>query len=106
MIPREEHEARLKLYNQGLNDTEMGHALYLSPATVHRWRRINGLPSNFKSPRMTGAELEEIWRMYRAGETDWRIGKATGRPASTIYNWRKRNGLPKNSPKGRKKRNG
>ena len=102
MIQKKEHDARLKLYNQGLSDVEMGRFLFLAPSILRYWRQRNGLPPNLKFPRLTKAEQKTIWKMYREGKSDCAIGREIGRPASTICDWRKRNKLHTNYRRGQK----
>ena len=48
MISFGEHQERLQLYSQGLNDREIAEKLYLTQSAIIRWRQINNLPSNAK----------------------------------------------------------
>ncbi|NLM52887.1 MAG: helix-turn-helix domain-containing protein, partial [Firmicutes bacterium] len=45
------YEEFLKLYKQGLNDSEIARKVGTYPATVYRWRTKNNLPANVKPGR-------------------------------------------------------
>lgn len=45
-LPLEEHERRLKLWEQGLNDQKMAEILYIDPRCICLWRNKHGLAKN------------------------------------------------------------
>jgi DNA-binding NarL/FixJ family response regulator len=48
MLPPEEHQRRLELYNQGLTDAAIAEKLFISSTVIFRWRKNNGLAANAK----------------------------------------------------------
>ena len=102
MLPREEHERRMVLYQKGLNDKEIGDRIFLTPTTIVYWRKKNGLRPNRPRDTLTKQDLEIMERMYQARASDSQIAKEIGRCVSTIRSWRRRNGLPGNYGKGGK----
>lgn len=49
-LPPEEDAERLRLYEAGWIDREIGHTLHCCQETISQWRRKRGLPPN-KKPR-------------------------------------------------------
>lgn len=100
MIPKNDHEKRLALYNQGLNDREIGERLYLTSSAIAFWRRVNGLPAHNTYRRITPEIDAEMREIHRAGKSDLVISKKFGMNKNTVYSWRRRNGLPANFKRG------
>lgn len=100
MISKEEHEKRMSLYNQGLNDREIGKRLYLSASAVRYWRRWNGLPANKTYWAITPEMDAEMRKMHQTGESDLAIARKMGLAKGTVYSWRCRKGLPTNFKRG------
>ena len=120
-------EAMRRLYDGGLNDTQIAAELGISRRSVWTWRQAVGLPAPSTrrrqgirpkgrpaaakrppapkaapAPRKRGPRirLDEAAAMaaYTAGKTDREIAEERGCTANTIANWRKRMGFPPNRP--------
>lgn len=70
MLEPMEHERRLHLYRQGLNDREIAERLYLTPEAITIWRRASKLPAH---------------NQHRKAHRRWRrkCGGCTGRAPTT-----------------------
>ena len=84
----EDHEL-MRLYKDGLNDSQIARELGVSATAIKHWRIKNGL----KVSKM------DLWE---AGKNDCQIAKIIGCTTSAICQWRKRNSLPRNCGRGRK----
>lgn len=109
ILKPEENPEFMRLYRDGLNDTEMAKALEVSHDTVRRWRRRNGLDSNWHHGigtarknyrRITEQEEKQLMGLWKSGKNDHQIAKIAGRYPNTIWRWRERNGLPRNCGRG------
>lgn len=47
MLSPEEHQERLRLYNQGLTDGQIGAQVCVTKEAIYFWRRKYGIPANF-----------------------------------------------------------
>ena len=100
-VPEKEHRLRLKYYNQGLNDTEIGEEVGLSKTGVAYWRGAHNLPANAESggahgkggAYITKEEHQKRLNLWRLGLTDREIGKKRGVSHTAIGNWRHNNNL-------------
>ncbi len=81
----------MELYNQGLNDTEIGEALGFSPSSISGFRRGLGLPGNRRRVEKYKSRFMEL---YGNGLSDGEIGKAMGFLRQTIGRFRRSLGLP------------
>ena len=104
MLPREEHERRLALYRDGLNDREIAEKLYLTASAITYWRHINGLSPNDHRRKITAAMEQELFRLYQNGGSDGQIAKAVNLSKGTILSWRQRRGLAANFKQGERAR--
>lgn len=66
-IPQHEHNRRYLEYKKGLSDVDIGNNLYLSPVTIHKWRKTNGLPPN----KSQGRPRKEEWIWCQTLEAEW-----------------------------------
>lgn len=48
VLPKEEHELRMRLYNKGLIDKKVAKVCNVSKDAISQWRRIHNLPANGK----------------------------------------------------------
>ena len=48
VLPKEEHELRMSLYNKGLVDEKVANLCYVSRDAIYQWRRKYNLPANGK----------------------------------------------------------
>jgi len=105
-LPAEEEARRMKLYNQGLSDTEIGEVLGMTTSGVCCWRNSRGLPANRGKRSVREQDLatyERRLKMYHAGVSCREIARREGVTIGAIYNWRNGSGLtPPTMPKGRK----
>ena len=89
-------KVRMKLYNEGLNDSEMGRRLKVDRTTIQAWRTRRGLKSNFShsGPRLSKDEEEERMKLYRKGLINGKIGEKLKLTTSAISAWRTSRKLP------------
>ncbi len=93
LVPPDEEACRVKLYKQGLDDTQMSARLGMTRAGIVAWRRARGLPSN-NLPEKYYAITDNRLELYKQGLSDDEIGEALKLLPGTIRQWRKKNGLP------------
>lgn len=55
-----EHERRLELYRQGLNDREIGEAVGMTASGIKGWRRRHGLPAQGEKGAPNGALMQDV----------------------------------------------
>ena len=48
VLPKEEHELRMRLYNKGLIDKKVAKVCHVSKDAISQWRRKYNLPANCK----------------------------------------------------------
>lgn len=102
MLPNEEHERRMALYRDGLNDREIADQVHVTPEAITFWRKNHGLTANIPRRKITPSMEAEMPRMYQDGMSDGQIAKTIGLVKNTVLSWRRRNGLPGNYGKGGK----
>jgi hypothetical protein len=97
-ITNEEHERRLELHNQGLNDVKLAESVGVNASAIRAWRKKNGIEAKIKKGRGLLSLEEEASRMklYMEGATDTRIAESVGRSINAIYLWRLVRELPPN----------
>ena len=95
MISFDEHQERLQLYSQGLNDREIAEKLYLSSNAIFRWRHINNLPDNVKIKNQRSEERKLI--LYNVGFTDKEMAYQLKMKTRSIQAWRSKRHLPMNT---------
>ena len=100
MLEPMEHERRLHLYRQGLNDREIAERLYLTPEAITIWRRASKLPAHNQHRKVTPEMEAEMRRLHREGANDMQIARALGMPKPTVAAWRRRNGLTAKAARG------
>ena len=96
MLPREEHERRMVLYRDGLNDREIADQVHVTPEAIAAWRRTNGLPAHNQHRKVTPEMEAEMRKLHREGASDGQIAKALGMPKPTVAAWRYRKNLKTN----------
>lgn len=95
------------LWQEGLNDKEIGMRCGVTSNTIWNWRQKNNLERN--SPPGGGTESrdqrdrEEMMRLYKEKWTDREIAEKLKCSRKTICAWRNRNKLPPNGQIGRPK---
>lgn len=96
--PTKINDARArKLYEEGLNDREIGKQCGVSTKAVWLWRTEQQLPPNGK------AAIREDWmELYKDGASDYEIAALSGVHRKVVYDWRWRNKLPANHKNGRR----
>ena len=87
MINRDEFE---RLYNQGLNTSQMAEALGANRPQLTTWMRAHGYPTICPENQKIARE------MHSAGATDLEIAMRINCVTSVVLFWRERNGLRKN----------
>ena len=95
MISFDEHQERLQLYSQGLNDREIAEKLYLTPSAIIRWRQLNNLPSNMKINNRRSEERKLI--LYNAGFTDKEMAQQLKLKVRSVQSWRVKRKLKANT---------
>lgn len=96
MLPREEHERRMVLYRDGLNDREIADQVHVTTEAIAAWRRTNGLPAHNQHRKVTPEMEAEMRKLHREGASDGQIAKALGMPRPTVAAWRYRKNLKTN----------
>ena len=94
-----DHEL-MRLYKDGLNDSQIARELGVSATAINRWRIK--LDANFKRKKVSKKNESLLMDLWKAGKNDCQIAKIIGCTPSTIWQWRKRNSLPRNCGRGRK----
>ena len=102
MLLKEEHERRMALYRDGLNDREIADQVHVTPEAITFWRKNHGLTANTPRSKITPDMEAEMLRMHQDGMSDGQISQESGMKKATVVSWRRRNGLPGNYGKGGK----
>lgn len=89
----QEHDRRLELYNQGMNDRQIAEILGVGDTAIYKWRKQNGM-----KPNHTRCVTDNRMELYEKGCTDQEIAKAIGKNAQAVKEWRKANKLKNNRP--------
>jgi len=102
-IPEEEHKERLKYYNQGLSDREIGKKVHLSKTGIAYWRETHGLPANISRDAggahgkggavLTEKEHKARLKLWKAGLDDKEIAEKRDIETQTVRKWRRKFGL-------------
>ena len=94
----EQHAERLRLYNLGLSDVDIGKRVGCSKDRIFYWRKLHGLPAHFdprkERQRFGRRRDKERLPFYRLGWTDAAIARAVGADRNTVRRWRESRGLP------------
>lgn len=104
MLPREEHERRMVLYRDGLNDREIADQVHVTPEAITFWRKNHGLPAHTLHRKITPDTEAEMLRMYQSGMSDGQISQESGMKKATVVSWRRRRGLAANFKQGERAR--
>ena len=104
MLPREEHERRMVLYRDGLNDREIADQVHVTPEAITFWRKNHGLTANTPRSKITPAMEAEMLRMHQDGMSDGQISQESGMKKATVVSWRRRRGLAANFKQGERAR--
>lgn len=96
----EDHEL-MRLYKDGLNDSQIARELGVSATAIKHWRIKNGLDANFKRKKVSKKNESLLMDLWEAGKNDCQIAEIIGCTPSAIWQWRKRNSLPRNCGRGR-----
>ena len=100
MLPREEHERRMVLYRDGLNDREIADQVHVTPEAITFWRKNHGLTANTLRSKITPDMEAEMLRMHQDGMSDGQISQESGMKKATVVSWRRRRGLAANFKQG------
>lgn len=100
MLPREEHERRMVLYRDGLNDREIADQVHVTPEAIKFWRKNHGLTANTPRSKITPDMEAEMLRMHQDGMSDGQISQESGMKKATVVSWRRRRGLAANFRQG------
>lgn len=104
MLPREEHERRMVLYRDGLNDREIADQVHVTPEAITFWRKNHGLTANTPRSKITPDMEAEMLRMHQDGMSDGQISQESGMKKATVVSWRRRRGLAANFKQGERPR--
>lgn len=104
MLPREEHERRMVLYRDGLNDREIADQVHVTPEAITFWRKNHGLTANTPRRKIIPSMEAEMLRMYQDGMSDGQISQESGMKKATVVSWRRRRGLAANFKQGERAR--
>ncbi len=84
----------MAMYEQGKRAFEMADVLYVSPKTVSRWQKEQGLKP-IRGPvhkiNQAKAGVVRIWKQQ--GMSDDEIARRLGVERKTVFNFRKREGI-------------
>ncbi|WP_370312500.1 helix-turn-helix domain-containing protein [Sagittula sp.] len=86
----------LRLYREGLLDSEIAERLGVSRSTVWNWRQGLGLSAIGRKGRPYLVDDAQARILHARGLSDTAIAAALGRPRRTITRWRRTAGLPRN----------
>lgn len=100
MLLKEEHERRMALYRDGLNDREIADQVHVTPEAITFWRKNHGLTANIPRRKITPSMEAEMLRMHQSGMSDVQIARALGLSKSTVLFWRRRRRLAANFKQG------
>ena len=100
MLPREEHERRMVLYRDGLNDREIADQVHVTTEAITFWRKNHGLTANTPRSKITPDMEAEMLRMHQDGMSDEQISQESGMKKATVVSWRRRRGLAANVKQG------
>ena len=100
MLPREEHERRMVLYRDGLNDREIADQVHVTPEAITFWRKNHGLTANTPRSKITPDMEAEMLRMHQDGMSDGQISQESGMKKATVVSWRRQRGLAANFRQG------
>ena len=104
MLLKEEHERRMALYRDGLNDREIADQVYVTPEAIKFWRKNHGLTANIPWRKITPSMEAEMLRMHQSGMSDGQISQESGMKKATVVSWRRRRGLAANFKQGERAR--
>ena len=104
MLLKEEHERRMALYRDGLNDREIADQVHVTPEAITFWRKNHGLTANTPRSKITPSTEAEMLRMYQDGLSDGQISQESGMKKATVVSWRRRRGLAANFKQGERAR--
>lgn len=104
MLLKEEHERRMALYRDGLNDREIADQVHVTPEAITFWRKNHGLTANTPRSKITPGTEAEMLRMYQDGMSDGQISQESGMKKATVVSWRRRRGLAANFKQGERAR--
>lgn len=98
VLSEEEHQKRLALYEQGMNDPSIAKVLNVKKKVIWRWRYRNGLPANARCMRngLSNDEREKIMLLYNKDMSDPEIAQLLGLCRRTIFTFRRSRNLPPN----------
>ena len=104
MLLKEEHERRMALYRDGLNDREIADQVHVTPEAITFWRKNHGLTANTPRSKITPDMEAEMLRMHQDGMSDGQISQESGMKKATVVSWRRRRGLAANFKQGERAR--
>ena len=74
MLPREEHERRMVLYRDGLNDREIADQVHVTTEAITFWRKNHGLPAHNQHRKVTPEMEAEMRKLHREGSRAYYYG--------------------------------
>lgn len=94
------------LYDEGMNDHQIGREMGCSPCTVRNWRLREGLKGNTDrkrtSPAATIERRAQMMTLWKQGLDDRQISDRMQLSVKTVRTWRRENGLQSNWKAGKK----
>lgn len=91
MLLNEEHERRMALYRDGLNDREIADQVHVTPEAITFWRKNHGLTANTPRSKITPDMEAEMLRMHQDGMSDGQISQESGMKKATVVSCRRLN---------------
>ena len=84
----------MAMYAQGKKTFEIADALYVSPKTVSRWQKEQGLdPIRGPVHKISQAKADLIREWKQQGVSDNEIARRLGVERKAVFNFRKREGI-------------
>ena len=89
------NQERLRLYYEGMNDTQIARIQGVDKSAVRGWRKCRNLESNRRAWKANAAASGACrWFLYQLRWSDLSIARHQGVSDQAVAQWRKRFGLP------------
>lgn len=97
VLPKEDEEKRMKLYEAGLKDTEIAEQCFVTSSAIYNWRKSRNLKAKNKRGSSKRKEFSPIFKeLYEKGYNDRMIADHVCCSIPCVRHWRIDNNLPVN----------